>query len=333
MDIISFNEASTANGRIESFIENPDSMSGVVTVPKVIASGETITIPAGRVAILPNVQIDGVLNVENGGEVFIPSGASLSKVVEKVPSTDNAIVRFDGTTGAVQNSTVLIDDNGNLNITGTGKRITGDFSNATLSNRLVFQTSTTNGRTAVGIIPNGTSTTALLRVANSSDLNNYNVVDVVVEGTSARIQTAGLGTNPHTPLEFWVSGNEKMRIDTAGDVLVTGGGGLGYGAGSGGTVTQLTSKSTAVTLNKPTGEIVMNNAALASGTIVEFALYNSILSSSDLVIPVINYSSLYTVNTSTISNGVCSFVVQNRYSTSLSEPLKIKFFVIKGASS
>ena len=75
MDIIAFNEASTANGRIESFIENPDSASGIVTVPKTIASGETVTIPAGRVAILPNVQIDGVLNVE--GEVFIPSGATL----------------------------------------------------------------------------------------------------------------------------------------------------------------------------------------------------------------------------------------------------------------
>ena len=75
MDIIAFNEASTANGRIESFIENPDSSSGIVTVPKVIASGETITIPAGRVAILPNVQVDGVINIE--GEVFVPSGATL----------------------------------------------------------------------------------------------------------------------------------------------------------------------------------------------------------------------------------------------------------------
>ena len=46
-----------------------------MTIPKVIASGETITIPAGRIAILPNVQIDGVLNGE--GEVFIPSGATL----------------------------------------------------------------------------------------------------------------------------------------------------------------------------------------------------------------------------------------------------------------
>ena len=74
MDIISFNEASTANGRIESFIENPDSMSGIVTVPKVIASGETITIPAGRIAVLPNVQVDGVINIE--GEVFVPSGST-----------------------------------------------------------------------------------------------------------------------------------------------------------------------------------------------------------------------------------------------------------------
>ena len=75
MDIVSFNEAATANGRIEKINANPDSSSGIVTVPKVIASGETVTIPAGRVAILPNVQIDGVLNVD--GEVFIPSGATL----------------------------------------------------------------------------------------------------------------------------------------------------------------------------------------------------------------------------------------------------------------
>ena len=74
MDVISFSEAATANSRIEIINANPDSTSGIVTVPKVIANGETVTIPAGRVAVLPNVQIDGVLNVN--GEVFIPSGAT-----------------------------------------------------------------------------------------------------------------------------------------------------------------------------------------------------------------------------------------------------------------
>ena len=75
MDAVSYSLASKQAQRIEKFIENPDSTSGIVTVPKVIASGETITIPSGRVAILPNVQIDGILNVK--GEVFIPSGATL----------------------------------------------------------------------------------------------------------------------------------------------------------------------------------------------------------------------------------------------------------------
>ena len=36
--------------------------------------------------------------------------------VAKVSSTDNAIVRFDGTSGAVQNSSVVIDDSGNVGI-------------------------------------------------------------------------------------------------------------------------------------------------------------------------------------------------------------------------
>lgn len=74
MDAVSYSLASKQAQRIEKFIENPDSASGIVTVPKVIASGETITIPAGRIAVLPNVQVDGVINIE--GEVFVPSGST-----------------------------------------------------------------------------------------------------------------------------------------------------------------------------------------------------------------------------------------------------------------
>ena len=82
MDAISYSYADKQAKRIKKFIENPDSNSGIVTVPKVIGAGENITIPAGRIAVLPNVQVDGTLNVEAGGEVFIPAGATLSKVVE-----------------------------------------------------------------------------------------------------------------------------------------------------------------------------------------------------------------------------------------------------------
>ena len=75
MDAVSYAHSAKQAQRIEKFIENPDSTSGIVTVPKTIATGETVTVPVGRVAVLPNVVVDGTLNID--GEVFIPSGSSV----------------------------------------------------------------------------------------------------------------------------------------------------------------------------------------------------------------------------------------------------------------
>ena len=75
MDIISLNEAATANSRIEIINANPDSTSGIITTPKTIASGETVTIPSGRVAVLPNTIVEGNVVVEAGAEIFVPAGA------------------------------------------------------------------------------------------------------------------------------------------------------------------------------------------------------------------------------------------------------------------
>lgn len=96
MDVISFSEAATANSRIEIINANPDSSSGIVTVPKTIASGETVTIPAGRVAVLPNLVIDGVLTIENGGEVFIPSGSTFSDLDQRIDTLDSTTVKLTG---------------------------------------------------------------------------------------------------------------------------------------------------------------------------------------------------------------------------------------------
>ena len=84
MDIISFNEAATANGRIEKFIENPDSNSGVLTQPKVIEAGETVTIKSGRQAILADTVVNGDLVIEAGGEVFVPAGAGFGDLDQRI---------------------------------------------------------------------------------------------------------------------------------------------------------------------------------------------------------------------------------------------------------
>jgi hypothetical protein len=126
---------------------------------------------------------------------------------------------------------------------------------------------------------------------------------------------------------------ERMRIDSSGNVLVTNPAGLGYGTGSGGTVTQATSKSTAVTLNKPTGKITMSNAALANGTSVDFTLNNSLIGVNDVVVVSQSYSSLYEVLGVQVSAGALLIRVKNVYTISLSEPLTINFTVLKGATA
>ena len=82
MDAVSYSHSAKQAQRIEKFIKNPDSNSGIVTVPKVIGAGENVTIPAGRVAVLPNVQVDGTLNVL--GDVFIPSGATFGDLESQI---------------------------------------------------------------------------------------------------------------------------------------------------------------------------------------------------------------------------------------------------------
>lgn len=72
MDPISYGVAAKQKQRIEKVIAEPDSTSGLVSLPTVIAAGESITIPAGRVVVHPNLQVDGELNID--GELFIPTG-------------------------------------------------------------------------------------------------------------------------------------------------------------------------------------------------------------------------------------------------------------------
>ena len=125
----------------------------------------------------------------------------------------------------------------------------------------------------------------------------------------------------------------SLALDTGGNILQIAPAGLGYGTGSGGTVTQATSKSTAVTLNKPTGQITMNNAALAAGNGALFTFNNSLLASTDvLLLSLTSNVGAYRLS-SEVHNGSAYIYVVNFYSTSLSDALIINFAIIKGATS
>lgn len=105
----------------------------------------------------------------------------------------------------------------------------------------------------------------------------------------------------------------------------------GYITGEGGTVTQATSKATAVTLNKKCGQITMHNASLAADTTVTFVLTNSTIAATDLL--VLNHVSggtagAYLLNAQSAAGSV-SINVRNVTAGSLSEAIVIGFAVIK----
>jgi hypothetical protein len=75
---------------------------------------------------------------------------------------------------------------------------------------------------------------------------------------------------------------EQARIDSSGNFLITGAGGLGYGTGSGGTVTQATSRTAGVTLNKASGAITLVSAA-GTATWQSFTVTNSTVGANDTV--------------------------------------------------
>ncbi len=108
------------------------------------------------------------------------------------------------------------DFSANLTFTGTGNRITGDFSNATLANRVMFQTSTVNGQTDVHAIPNGTGTRAGFLAYNNSDIASSTANTQLLQLSTETRLVAG-GSSP-LPMTFHTGGSERVRIDTSGNV-------------------------------------------------------------------------------------------------------------------
>jgi hypothetical protein len=192
---------------------------------------------------------------------------------------------------------------------------------------------------------------------NGTFLGQVNATDVNLESSSLPaikfkesgfddvagilFQTSGTGDSNYLALTGSAS-NVDPSSQTIGFTVTQSGkclavqptAGLGYGPGAGGTVTQATSKTTAVTINKVTGVITMNNASMGANTTVIFTVNNSTVNSGDTVQVSTGggFSSDYRATACSVTSGSFKISLAN-IGTTQSEALTINFTVLRGASS
>jgi hypothetical protein len=183
----------------------------------------SVTLTATRNVICPSVsKLYVVKNATTGGQSIVIKTSAGTGIT--IANGATAIVLCDGTNVIDPFSSKLNTTggalSGNLSFTGTGTRIQGDFSNATLANRTAFQDKTTNVETSVYALPNGTSSQAGFYSFNNSNPTNAAYVGVGITATQAQISALVTGSGTAVPLVFYVGGPEVARFDVFGRFCV-----------------------------------------------------------------------------------------------------------------
>ena len=121
-------------------------------------------------------------------------------------------------------------------------------------------------------------------------------------------------------------------LAVTGAVTSSGTAGVGYATGAGGAVTQLTSRTTGVTLNKTTGSITLVSAA-GSPTLASFTVTNSTVAATDVII--INQKSgtdLYEIAITAVAAGSFQVSFFSLVGTTTEQPV-FNFAVIKAVAA
>lgn len=250
----------------------------------------------------------GVTSVNgNTGDVILTSVASAAKLT--TARTING-VSFDGTTN------ITVADSTKLPL--TGGNISGSLGIGTSSPDAILHTHSTSG---VAHVISASSVSPALEFRDSA-------------ATPNRWWIGSGALAPNDGALFVYDAKQaalRLTISPGGEMAALNSSGLGYGAGSGGNVTQAVNLTQAVEINKPTGTITMFSG-LTAGQDVVFEVYNNKIANTDVVVLTPQTGSLqgYSFEADIPANGYFRIRAKNPTSTDLSIAPVIGFAIIKG---
>ena len=198
------------------------------------------------------------------------------------------------------------------------------------------------------------TTVAISALPVATVINAADIVPLVQAGTTKSISKTLLFTSPTmvTPALGTVASGVISACTSTSMVMVTpvigaatgtslavtgavtssGTAGVGYATGAGGAVTQITSRTTGVTLNKTTGAITMFSAA-GTTTAATFVVTNSTVAATDVII--LNQKSgtdLYDLMVTAVAAGSFNLTFRTTGGTTTETPV-FNFAVIKAVAA
>lgn len=156
--------------------------------------------------------------------ITVSGGSGSGDVVGPASATDNAIARFDTTTGKlIQDSSVTIDDSGNISTSGTvdGRDVSTDGS--TLDTH-VADTSNPHATTKAQVgLANVTDDAQLKIASNLSDLASASTARAnlglsTVAATGSHTDLSNIGTNTHAQIDTHIADTANPHATTKAQV-------------------------------------------------------------------------------------------------------------------
>lgn len=261
---------------------------------------------------IDNIRVDGndVTSTNSNGAINItPNGTGRTVIANQTSTSPRFVTSINDTNG---NEVFLI----------------------TATASAVNEVSVTNGATGTGptLAASGGDTNINLRLAPKGTGQVQELVSATYYSLASQYD---VGTAPNQISLNQYLGTMAFQDAVAvsvGQLRANGSGGIGYSTGSGGAVTQATSRTTGVTLNAVNGAITLVSAA-GTATWQTFTVTNNTVAATDTInICQKSGTDLYMIHVTAVAAGSFNITFATTGGTTTEQPV-FNFAVIKGVTA